>query len=791
MNALSNLRIIELGTGPTVAVTTMILADFGAEVLTIQPPRPGLLDQHPAAPMWRRGKAICPLDLDLEGDQIKFAELLASADVLVTNWRTRKLAARALDFETLSARFPHLNYCQITGFGMSGPLADLPGYEHVAAAYAGRMLQFAGIADRPGPVWSAVQVATHVAIQSSVTGILAAVLQQASSARGRHIETSLLKGLLPYDMGGLIALQKPERYAQFIPLLSRNDQPPKPSLYYHPAQAGDGRWMQFGNLLPHLFDNFLIATDLIDVLADPLYDPKQMLLIEEAAHEAFRARMLARIQSRDSSAWMQAMIEDGGIVATVYQSTQDALDDPDLVANGHVVPLDAEGVQIGPLAKLSETPASISEAIDDAAPLINAWLETPRATPITGRHRDPPLKGIRVIELATIIAAPLGASILADLGADVIKIEPLSGDPFRSMMDGLGAMRVNAGKRSLAVDLKSVEGKALVLDLISKADVVLHNYRPGVPERLGIDYDTVKALNPRIVYLQSNGYGPLGPSAHRPSTHPIPGASVGGVFYQMGESLPSTLENPASLVAWTSKLMRANELNPDPNTSVVIASSALLGLSARQRTGLGQQIMIDMFGTNAYANADDFIRYPGKKPRPRPDANFYGLAATYRLYACAGDTWVFLAVPSEAEQANLIKCFAEAHLDQISQVDLARNDDETATQLSAVFKTRTADDWMALCVPRGVACVRADQATPAHFWHTDQQVETNHLKLPAKDAEIGTYLRHGALVSFDQTPTEVRGAPLAGEHSVQILRAEGLSDDDIERLIKKGIIGTH
>ncbi|MGA1104807.1 MAG: CoA transferase, partial [Pseudomonadales bacterium] len=142
MNALSNLRIIELGTGPTVAVTTMILADFGAEVLTIQPPRPGLLDQHPAAPMWRRGKAICPLDLDLEGDQVKFAELLASADVLVTNWRTRKLAARALDFETLSARFPHLNYCQITGFGMNGPLADLPGYEHVAAAYAGRMLQF-------------------------------------------------------------------------------------------------------------------------------------------------------------------------------------------------------------------------------------------------------------------------------------------------------------------------------------------------------------------------------------------------------------------------------------------------------------------------------------------------------------------------------------------------------------------------------------------------------------------------------------------------------------------------
>jgi len=232
-------------------------------------------------------------------------------------------------------------------------------------------------------------------------------------------------------------------------------------------------------------------------------------------------------------------------------------------------------------------------------------------------------------------------------------------------------------------------------------------------------------------------------------------------------------------------------LNPDPNTSVVIASSALIGLSARQRTGLGQQIMVDMFGTNAYANADDFVRYPGKKPRPKPDADLYGLAATYRLYACAGDTWIFLAVPSETEQANLIHCFAEAHFDQISLADLARNDDETATQLSEVFKTRPADDWMSLCVPRGVACVRADRATPAHFWHTDQQVEMNHLKLPAEDAEIGAYLRHGALVSFDQTSTEVLGAPFTGEHSVQILRAEGLSDSDIEGLIEKGIIGTH
>ena len=204
--------------------------------------------------------------------------------------------------------------------------------------------------------------------------------------------------------------------------------------------------------------------------------------------------------------------------------------------------------------------------------------------------------------------------MLADLGAEVIKIEPIAGDPFRSLMSGLGAMRVNAGKKSLCVNLKTSEGKQIVLDLIQNADIVIHNYRPGVPERLGIDYASVRPLNPALIYIQSNGYGPNGPSAHRPSTHPIPGAAMGGVFYQMGQTLPNDLLGEDDLLLWTSRLMRANELNPP----AVIATSALLGLSARQRTGQGQQIMVDMFGANAYANADDFVRYLSKEARSSP-----------------------------------------------------------------------------------------------------------------------------------------------------------------------------
>ena len=165
--------------------------------------------------MWRRGKCATKLDFDKQDDLKTLLELLGSADMLVTNWRSSKLRARGLDFEHLSQTHPHLNVCHITGFGLHGPLSDLPAYEHVVAAYTGRMLHFAGLRDSAGPVWSAVQVATHIATQSAVTGILAACFQQSAGERGRYIETSLMKGLLPYDMGGLIALQHPQAFAGF------------------------------------------------------------------------------------------------------------------------------------------------------------------------------------------------------------------------------------------------------------------------------------------------------------------------------------------------------------------------------------------------------------------------------------------------------------------------------------------------------------------------------------------------------------------------------------------------
>jgi crotonobetainyl-CoA:carnitine CoA-transferase CaiB-like acyl-CoA transferase len=787
-SVLHGIRVLDLTRGPAGGIATMVMADFGAEVLVIERPGEDVLNELPATRMWRRGKHLLQLDLDEQGPLERLHELCAGADVFICNWRASALARKGLDFATLHARHPHLIFCHISGFGSHGPRADYPGYEHVVAACIGRMSLFSGLCGREGPVFSALQVGTHACAQSAVTGVLAALLARGDDAAGRLVETSLLQGLLPYEQGAMLASQFREMFPEIDAFMnSPSTEPPMPSLYYHPAQAGDGRWMQFGNLLPHLFDNFLIATDLIDIVADPDWDPTQMQL-EPGKHEVFRERMLKRIQDRPAADWMVDFIADGGIVATAYQTTQEALQDPDIIANGHVVQRSDGGVQLGPVARLLKTPGQPGLDAQADSGIADHWRATPRQTLKRDLDGELPLAGIRVVEIATIIAAPLGASFLADMGADVIKVEQIGGDPYRGLGIGMGSARVNAGKRSISVDLKSAAGKEIVLALINNADVLIHNFRPGVPTRLGIDYAQVKAVNPDIIYLQSNGYGPDGPGAQRPSTHPVPGAAMGGVMYQMGERVPETLQDIEGLTLWTRRLMRANEVNPDPNTAMVVATSVMLGLVARQRTGIGQQILIDMFGANAYANHDDFLNYPGKPGRAMPDELMHGLAATYRLYPAANEQWVFLALTNERERQRFRDVLQASNIEAPSEAILAAGGDSASAALTELFATREANQWEDMLASAGVGCVRADACRPSEFWLEDAQSSAIGMTAEVEHPNWGPYRRHGSNVTFDAKLPKLHPPPLAGQHNAELLLDLGYSDEQIEEFKLNGTI---
>ena len=770
--ALDGVRVLDLTIGPVGGMAMTVFADFGCEVLRLR--CSDHFDHLPAAPMWRRGTAA--IHLDVKQEHARFHALCASADVLVVNWRPATRKAAALDVHELRRLYPHLVICSVTSFGADDPRSDLPGYEHVVAAATGRMMCFTGCPDRDGPAFSALQVGIHACTQSVISGVLAALIARQRHQQGSLVETSLLQGFLAYEQGAMLGEQFRSRLGDVVDGVAGSAAlAPLPSLHYLPTQAADGRWVQLGNLLPHLFDNFLVATGLVDILADPDYDTTQMNL-PEAKREHFRDLMFQRMQEKTAALWMDDFIDNGSVVAGLVQSTQEALEDTDMLANGHVIELGC-GKQLGPLARLADTPANPRYGTVNGEDIARSWQVSPRPVVPFEPSDQLPLAGLRIVEIATIIAAPFGASLLAELGADVIKVEPIEGDPYRGLAGGIGACRVNLGKRSIRVNLKSPAGQAVVCDLLRDADVLIHNFRPGVPEKLGIDAASLEAVNPRLIYLQCNGYGPDGPGAHRPSTHPIPGAGMGGVFLQMGGQLPSELLDLSALRAWSRRLMRANEVNPDPNTALVVVSAALLGVVARERTGRGQTVFVDMFGANAWANADDFLAYPGKTPRALPDTGQHGLAPSYRLYRCADGAWVFLGLVSTAECERARVLLQGAGFDE--------PDFNDADQLQSMFEEAPAHYWVTLFSARQLACVRADEEMPKHFWQSPSQMQ---FRAPSHHTEWGAFQRPGTLCHFDRISPAKLHPPLAGEHTHELLVLAGRSLPEIQSMLEQGIV---
>ncbi len=642
-------------------------------------------------------------------------------------------------------------------------------------------------------MYAAVQVATHATCQSAVSGILAALVERRKSGAGQMIRTSLLQGLMPFEQHGSlqrqVAARTPEPAA-----------PPKPDPYewianfdYHPLQAGDGKWMQMGNLMPRSVQSFMRITGLDEDLAKPPYDEPQDKWSPDT-REAFRDILMLRMQEKTSDEWMKLFLDEGNVASHPYMTSEEALDDPDIVKNEHMIEM-ANIRQLGPLARLTETPAEIHTPAPEPGQhnhLLDA-VDSPKAAEPSGfvAHTEAPLAGVTVVEFATIIATPFGASLLADMGARVIKVEPVGGDPFRSQNKEVLATRVNCSKESIVIDLKTDEGKAIAQRLIKEADILIHNYRPGVPERLGIGYEEVSSLNPDIVYLQANGYGPEGPGVMRPSAAPIPGAALGGVVYQVGGFDSRELLDIDGLREMARKLSRANDVVPDPSTGMVVCSAALLGLSAKQNTGKGQQIFIDMFGANAYANYDGFIQYEGKPERPPLGSELRGPHPLYRLYPCK-EGWIFLGLPLDEEWDKF--CRTTERMDLLEDPafasdDLRKSNEESlSSALEDLFKTKSAAEWESLVGSQGLGCVVADGPPTPDFFLRDVHVRHNHWMVPAYHEIWKDYIRHGPMVEFSRSSCVLAGGVLAGAHTGALLQEFGYSESETASLIEDGVV---
>jgi crotonobetainyl-CoA:carnitine CoA-transferase CaiB-like acyl-CoA transferase len=403
---------------------------------------------------------------------------------------------------------------------------------------------------------------------------------------------------------------------------------------------------------------------------------------------------------------------------------------------------------------------------------------------------------VTILDLATVQAGPYAASMLADLGARVIKIDATDkrlDEGRRSSAQALADVRTYAGKESMQVDLQTPEGKEILHKLIAKADVLSHNYRLGVAERLQIDWETCRRINPRLIYAWMGTYGEKGEHARRPGAHPIPGAIMGGALRQMGRGMPPPAEavmDIEDIVEATRWIMKSN-WGPDQNTSAAVASGIVLGLRARDISGKGQPISVTMLNANAWTNADEYYDYANRPPIAVPDAEVHGLNALYRLYRCR-EGWVFLGCLFQDEWETFCRTVQRPDMltDRRFTTREARqaNDAALTTEIANIFAGRSAAEWEDLLLKADIACVRADEALEGEFYADHPHAKANALSVEVDHPIVGKHLRYGGMVEFSLTPGLYRASTQPGQHTKPLLRELGYDDPQIEDLGKRGIV---
>jgi crotonobetainyl-CoA:carnitine CoA-transferase CaiB-like acyl-CoA transferase len=642
-----------------------------------------------------------------------------------------------------------------------------------------------------------------------VRGILGALRVRDRSGGGQWVQTSVMQGMIPYDFGGLINGFFHRKDSARFPADPFATRLRLPTLQYIPVRTKDGRWLQHANIMDRLFRAFLGAVDLGWALDDERF--KNAPNMTDENREILREIILQRMQEKTLDEWMDLYLKNGDIAGEPFLYTAEGMQHQQFVNNRHVVEINDPRVGplkvVGLLADLADTPGEVGGPAPDLGQHtaeVLARLAERDPVAVAGASNGGgnghalvhPLEGVMVLDFSTVIAGPYGAAMIADLGARVIKVDATPEREQRFMGRGPGpninGMKTYAGKECIQVDLQTKEGQEMVHKLVAKADVLLHNFRPGAPKRLGIDYETCRHINPRLVHVYVGAYGATGPHSRRPGAHPIPGALFGGALRQAGRAMPPPTYQPMTMeeIKEVSRyMMRANEGNPDPNSSQGVGTAIMLGLLARERTGRGQAIQVTMMCANAWANFDEAYDYAGRPPYAVPDAECYGLHALYRLYP-AKEGWVFLACLFEKEWATF--CHIVDRPDLLAEPRFApaarqAHDEELTAALSRVFATRPAAEWEELLTAQGVACVRAD-VSAGEFFLDEPHARDNELAVEAESPRYGKHLRHGSIVHFSETPARLISASYPGQHTRAVLGELGYSDEQIDEYKQRRIV---
>ncbi len=724
---LEGLRVVDFGhyiAGPLAAT---MLSDQGADVIHVDPPG-GPRWKSDADAFLNRGKRRITLDLKSVAELAIAQQLVDRADVVIENFRPGVIDRLGLDLT-----HPSLIAVSIPGFATDDPRAAMRAWEGIVDAATGNCRARVGEAppdwDTSRPTYSAIPLASNFAAFLAATSVVMALIARHKTGRGQRIEIPLFhamftaigpagahitaKGLhepRPIDVNGSGTYRCGDgRYIQFDPSNHR-------FLTWFAQAAGISDWG------PELLD--------IDRLKDP------------AANARLHARLRELFLTRSACDWETLANSVGAVLAMVrtpraWMQSEHARqsDAAALVEDPEFGPTWMAGlpVQTGGCPASVRGPRHLPDA-DRAA--ILAELGTPNdrtAPPAPELTLTAPLEGLRVLDLSQVLAGPTSGRILAEFGADVIKIY----GPQRR----IGGGYLNRGKRTILLDVEAIEGQRVFWKLVERADVVIVNFPPGTADRYGIGYDQVCARKPDIIYASLSCYGHGGPWTSGRG-YERQGQAVTGLMERVG-NVPAIL-GPYNLV--------------DIGTGVLTAFAVGLGVFHRDRTSHGQQVFSSLSHTATYHQTPFMLDYAGKVWDEPRGWLALGTGPLQRFYH-ARDGWFFLG--AQPDQAALIG--SALGLDAVDEAQLER-----------FFAVQPVGH----CVDRlRQAGISAQAVVDLPALMQDPWVRAHGLSVTQCSEEVGDVTYPGLSVHMSRTPMRIgRAARRPGADADTVLGEVGLAD---------------
>ncbi|MDB5582426.1 MAG: hypothetical protein JWR80_7602 [Bradyrhizobium sp.] len=695
------------------------------------------------------------------------ASLIAWSDVVIVDRTAAKEFPELSDVAGFERAWPGKVLCQVSLFGAHSSRPDWVGNELIAEA-AGALMACNGYPER-APVVSGLPYALHTAALFGFSAILTALWERDRSARGQSIDlavvdciTAVLGNFLPsYFLSGRSPQRIGNRHTIAAPwnIYPASDG----SVVICTGTGGTGWWAKVMAVLerPELTD-----------------DPRFVT-------EADRVRNVDEVDAIVGDWTSQRTMHDivelmtvRGIPVSEIGTIEAVLDDP------HYRRLRTMVVEDGPKGlPRAGTPLKVGAWHADAVSVIASSTPPPEA----GVRRDEidsgrggPLAGIRVLEFASRTSAPLAGRMMADFGADVVKIEPIKGDALRGAGQQIGGASYlfhinNAGKRSVVIDPTTPEGRDLILDLARHADIFVENLAPGSVVKMGLGADAMQAVNPDLVYCSVSGFGERSAYGSKRALDTVVQAAC-GLMYMTGYPDHFPVKLGISAV--------------DLTTAVATFASLLAGLRERKGTGRGGNIDLAMADVGVWMTQQAWPPLLCEGVHPIRLGNRSASACPHDVFPAADDRLVAIAVEADAQWRALKALIGRQELDDpafdTAQGRLARCD-ALGSLVAGWTESLGADDIAALCQAAGVP---ASPVRDLVDLVADPDVTRRGMVVPFHHPSAGDIRLLGNPASLSRTPPAVRGgAPMLGAHSREILSDWlGLSDDTIAALRDDGII---